>query len=131
VTEAGTPYELSFPRVDANTDRALTIQHTVFSGKIYLRLNPLQIISPLPVDLVGRIPNNGQNAAGSAVTALFGAGNNGRSAHLHISYGNGFVLDKTVTIANNRAVFADLFTDASNVPKSGVDTVAFIVGDLP
>ncbi|AIE86154.1 hypothetical protein OP10G_2786 [Fimbriimonas ginsengisoli Gsoil 348] len=130
VTEAGTDYTLEFPDADLNTNRVLTVHHTIFSGKFYLQLNPLRIISPVPVDLVGRIPNNGQNAAGSVVTALFGPGNNGRSARLFIDYGNGFALDKTVTIANNRAVFANIQHDNSNVPVTGVETLAFIIGDL-
>ena len=141
----GTSYALTFPGGTLSTalkasvgltkvtPDVLTIQATSFTGKFYVLIQngkPV-IVSPVPAAITGRIPNNGQNAVGSVVTAAFGPGNIGRSATLAIDYGTGFVLRQTKKIANNSVTFADFQQDGSNVPSSGVKLVAFTIGDLP
>ncbi len=139
-TPDGTSYTLVYPNGTINTTPksgtalhkfSLTIQNIVFTGKFYIRTNPLRVISPTAINITGRLPNNGQNAAGSVVTAFFGPGNNGRSATLTVDYGNGFSLYQTKTITNNLAGFNNLQQDSSNVPGTGVQTVSFAIGDLP
>ncbi len=122
----GTDYTLALPAGDLQT-RALTVQKTNFSGRYYVRNGVL--VSPFPISITGKIPNNGENAAGSKVTATFGTGNNGRAAHLTIDYGNGFVLDQTQIIASNQVTFQNFSPDASNVPAGGVASLTFAVGN--
>lgn len=126
-TTAGTSYDLKFPGGTVDT-RALTIQSMSFSGKFYL--NPLSI--PVPYTLAGKIPNNGENAAGADVTAFF-VGCNGRTATLTIYYTanhtTGFKLQQTQTIASDKARFRNFTTDAQNVPATGVDEISLVVGD--
>jgi len=133
---AGTLYTLTFPQgdIDTNARRAhpniLTIRELSFTGKFYVFTNPLRIVSPVPTNLAGTIPNNGQNAVGSHVTASFGPGNDGRSATLLINYGNGFALRQTRTITSSLANFTDLTYDRVSVPQTGVRLVSFTIGDL-
>jgi hypothetical protein len=121
----GTDYAIGLPQGDVQT-RALTIGKTTFSGRFYVRNGA--IVSPLPLGVNGKIPNNGENAAGSQVTATFGAGNDGRTAHLTVDYGNGFVLDQTQTIKSSKAAFQNFATDASSVPANGISTLSLVVG---
>lgn len=125
----GTPYTLTFPAGTLNTSRDLTVKQTTLSGRIYIRNN--MIISPIPTDLAGTLPNNGQNAVHTAVIASFGAGNDGRTATLTVDYGTGFVLHQTKTISNNGVTFQDLTTDTQSVPSTGVKLVSLAVGPLP
>lgn len=128
-TDAGMQESMSFPGGDLTT-RSLTVQRFEFAGRFYVQRSPFRIVSPVPIALVGALPNNGENAAGSTVTAAFGPGNNGRTATLFIDYGTGFTLQKTVTIENNRCVFANIQTDQQNVPPTGVQLVRLSIGDL-
>jgi hypothetical protein len=138
---AGTLYTLSYPGGDLKTTPAigqvnpfvLTIHSTVFTGKFYVLINGgrAQVISPVPIDLAGRIPNNGQNAVGSVVKASFGPGNNGRTATLTVDYGTGFALNQTRTITGNAVTFSNLKQDTSNVPTTGIAVLSLKVGDLP
>ncbi len=121
----GTDYTIALPQSSLQT-RALTIQTTNFSGRFYVRNGVL--VSPFPTNITGKIPNNGENAVGSKVTATFGAGNDGRAAHLTINYGNGFVLDQTQFIASSQVTFQNFSTDASNIPANGVASLTFAVG---
>jgi hypothetical protein len=126
----GINHTISFPSGHLDT-RDLTVQRFVISGKYYLRGGPTRIISPLPVSLSGRIPNNGQSAVNSDVTAMFGPENNGRSATLTIDYGTGFTLSQTKVIANNQVRFANFNGDSQPIPSTGVAEVRLNVGDLP
>ena len=123
---SGTDYTLSLPTGSLQT-RALTVQKTSFSGRYYVRNGVL--VSPFPTNITGAIPNNGENASGSKVTATFSAGNDGRAAHLTIDYGNGFVLDQTQLIASSQVTFQNFTADASNVPANGVASLTFAVGN--
>ena len=133
----GTDYAFALPQGNVQTralaaatarTRALTVHATTFSGRFYSRGGVT--ISPLPTGVTGKIPNNGENASGSQVTATFGAGNDGRTARLTVNYGNGFVLDQTQTIKGGLVTFQNFATDASNVPISGVASLALAVGPL-
>lgn len=131
VTEAGTSYTLRYPASTLDTSRVLNVQEMIFKGTFYLRTSPVRVISPVPFDIVGSLPNNGENAFGSFMNVTWGAGNVGRKATLFIDYGNGFSIQQTQTIdANNYAAFKNLFIDPSKVPNTGVKTVSFTVGDL-
>jgi len=130
VTAAGIDYSITFPNATLSTTKVLTIAQITFSGKFYLLLGPVRVVSPVPTNLSGRLPNNGQNAAGSQVTSLFGNGNNGRATHLKVDYGTGFLLNQAQTIASSKANFANFSFDGQNVPNNGVQLVAFEVGDL-
>jgi hypothetical protein len=124
----GTPLNLSIPQGNV-TGRVLTVHHWRISGLIYIRGG--QVIIPIPTNLNGVIPNNGENAAGSFMETTWWPGNNGRHATLRVEYGNGFVLNQTKTIANNFTKFENIVQDASDVPGNGVDLVALRVGSLP
>jgi hypothetical protein len=126
----GISHSVSFPSGKLDT-RDLTVQRFVLAGRYYIRTNPFRIISPFPTALSGRIPNNGESATGSDVTALFGPDNDGRSATLSIDYGTGFILSRTKVIANSRARFSDFTDDGHAIPSSGVVEVKLQVGDLP
>jgi hypothetical protein len=126
---AGIHHSISFPHGNLDT-RALTVRKFTFSGKFYLRTDPFRVIVPVPTNITGRIPNDGENAVGSDVTATFGAGNNGRSATLSIDYGTGFILSQTKTITNNQARFVSFSGDTQPVPATGVSEVKLEVGDL-
>lgn len=128
VTEAGTPVTMTFPAQDVTLSRVLTIREISFAGSFYLLRNPVRIISPVPSDITGRIPNNGENAAGNSLTATWGAGNSGRTATLDIDYGTGFKLHQERVITNNKATFSNLTQDASNVPSSGIKSIKLSIG---
>ena len=144
-TPNGTAYTIQLPAGTLNTNapsiktsgfkpQVLTVQSIIFSGKFYVQIinGSADVVSPVPTNLVGSLPNNGQNAAGSSITATFGPGNAGRSATLFIDYGNGFTLSQTKTISSGEtATFSDFAQDTSNVPSTGVNTVSFTIGDLP
>lgn len=127
VSEAGTPYTLSFSGASLDT-RDLTVGTISFTGKFYFRNET--IVSPIPVSIIGQIPNDGENAGGSTVTTNYGPGNDGRTATLDVVYGNGFELHQTQVISEGKAVFKNLFIDATPVPDSGVQSVSFTIGDL-
>jgi len=147
-TPDGTFYTLTFPGGDLSTTprtkrstapatgvatpEVLTIQNTVFTGQFYVRIvsGRPAVISPVPIYISGRIPNNGQNASGATVACQFGPGNIGRSATLTIDYGNGFQLRQTRTISNNSVGFSDIQRDSSNVPVTGVQLLQFDIGPL-
>jgi hypothetical protein len=125
---AGTPVSISLPQGNVDT-RVLTIKRVTFSGKFYFVGG--QAVIPIPATIDGKIPNNGENAVGSAVTCTWGAGNNGRSATLQVVYGNGFQLHQTQTITGGSALFNNLSLDAAEVPQNGVEEVNFTIGDRP
>jgi len=138
VAAGGTSYTLTYPggnlntfAVEAKQPRILTIRATSIVGRYYVLTGPLRVISPVPTEITGRIPNNGQNAMFASVVAGFGPGNNGRTATLTIDYGTGFGLNKTETIANSRVAFDDLQKDSQNVPANGIALIRLVVGDLP
>ena len=125
---AGTSYTIDLPTGNL-VGKGLTIKKVTFKGAFYVNFGPpVSIVSPIPTNITGSLPNNGQNAAGSAVTCTWGAGNNGRTATLTVVYGNGFVLNKTKTILGGTATFNDFNVDASNVPNGGVNEVKFEIG---
>lgn len=129
---AGTHYTLSYPATNLNTSRVLTVQNIVFEGTFYLKLTPVRIISPVPIDLKGSLPNNGENAFGSFMNVWWNPNNAGRSAKLFIDYGNGFTIQQTQIIdSKGYASFRNLVQDASNIPATGVQTVKFTIGPLP
>ncbi|MGV3615344.1 MAG: hypothetical protein ACO1SV_08425 [Fimbriimonas sp.] len=128
VSEAGITHTLSFPAGTLDT-RMLDVGSLNFEGSFYIR--NARIISPIPTSLAGNIPNNGENAGGTHLTATFLEGNNGRTVTLRVVYGNGFVLAQTRTISNDKVRFANLTTDTTSVPGNGVESISFIVGDLP
>jgi len=122
----GTRVVLSLPQGNVKT-RDLTIGTQVLDGKTYIKGG--NVISHVPLSITGTIPNNGENAAGSQETCIWGAGNTGRLATLDVVYGNGFSLHQSRNIdANNTAVFRDLTVDTSNVPAGGVESVTLTVG---
>jgi len=126
---AGTRVVLSLPQGNVKT-RDLTIGTQVIDGKTYIKGG--NVISHVPLSITGTIPNNGENAAGAKETAIWGAGNAGRSATLDVVYGNGFTLHQARVIdAANTVVFQDITTDTSNVPAGGVQSVTLTVGPLP
>lgn len=125
---AGTPVAIVLPISNIQT-RVLTIQTVSFVGKVYVVGG--NIINPIPATIDGTIPNNGENAVGSAVTCTWGPGNNGRTAALKVVYGNGFQLNQQQTIAGNAALFNNLTPDTSDVPQNGVQEVSFTIGDRP
>ena len=124
---AGTAYAIGFPQGNVET-RELTVGGVIFEGRIYFTGG--NFISPIPIELKGFLPKNGENAVSSFMSVRWGPGNNGRSARLRVTYGNGFVLDQTQTIAASKALFANFSTDSSNVPATGVQLVEFLIGDL-
>lgn len=135
----GTEYELGFPEGDLDT-RALTVKRFRLRGRFYLRTisGKKTIISPIPTALSGKLPNNGENAVGSTMTATFGAGNEGRVATLRIQYTKGagsFILSDTKTISlvggKPKVTFSDIAKDAKNVPATGVWEVRLTLGPLP
>jgi hypothetical protein len=134
VSEAtGSDYAIGFPQGNVET-RFLTVRFWFFYGRFYVvrtGARRFRVVSPVPEQINGTIPNNGENAAGHSVSCFWGSGNNGRHATLFISYGNGFQLLQAQTIANNTATFSNLAQDDSNVPANGVDLVAFIIGNRP
>jgi len=118
---AGTRVVLTLPQGNVKT-RDLTIGSQVIDGATYIKGG--KVISHIPLSINGTIPNNGENAAGSQETCIWGAGNTGRLATLDVVYGNGFSLHQSRNIdANNTAVFRDLTVDTSNVPAGGVESV--------
>lgn len=130
VTAEGIQYSITFPDATLSTTKSLTVAEITFTGKFYLLTNPVRIVSPVPTNMTGTLPNNGQNAAGSQVVTSFGSGNDGRSTQLKVDYGTGFLLNQNKTIASSRATFSDFFFDSQNVPNNGVRLVAFNVGNL-
>lgn len=128
-TAAGVFYKLEFPAVTL-ASKVLDVASYEVSGTWYIGGGIFSV--PLPLNLSGNLPNNGQNAAGSSATVTFLPGCNGRTATLKVTYGNGFVLGpKTKTISGNAVTFSDLSTDSSNVPAGGVQKVELMVGPLP
>lgn len=139
----GTKVVLTLPQGNVKTTRGLTIGTTVFEGKFYID-GIATITSPVPVAIDGTLPNDGENAVGSAVTCLFGPGNLGRSATLDVIYGNGFELHQGrniqrlganitlagVTYTNPLHVkFSNLSVDTSAVPAGGISSVSLTIGD--
>jgi len=129
--DAGTHYDLSLPAEVLNTSRVLHVGQIIFSGNFYIRLNPVRVVSPVPIDLRGQLPNDGENAFGSFISATWGPGNSGRTATLFIDYGNGFTLHQTQVInARGQAIFRNFVPDSSNIPATGVALVSFTIGNL-
>ncbi|MGV3615345.1 MAG: hypothetical protein ACO1SV_08430 [Fimbriimonas sp.] len=122
------PYTLSFPAGRLNT-RDLDVQRFELVGNWSILFEPLSFSIPVPTGMTGTIPQNGQNAVGSDITATF-IGCDGRTATLVIDYGNGFTLQQTRTITDDKARFRNLTTDSTNVPGVGVETVRLTVGAL-
>lgn len=127
VADGGTNYTLAFPAGTLDTTRALTVGSFVLTGRWYVR--PTLSI-PVPISLSGTIPQNGQNAVGADVVATFLPGCNNRSATLTVTYGNGFVLQQTRTIAANQVRFTNFTTDSVSIPAGGVQEVRLSVGPL-
>lgn len=127
----GSEYEINFPEGDLDT-RVLTVKRFKLRGKFYKRNG--KVVSPIPTGFSGNLPNNGENAAGSNITATFGAGNNNRKATLYIQYtsnaNTSFKLTQVKTIAANKVTFTDVFKDAAAVPSNGVFLVRLTLGNL-
>jgi len=130
--DTGKSYTIGYPTSSLNTDRVLTVQQIQFVGRFYVKLSPLRVYSPVPIQLKGSLPNNGENAFGSFMNVWWNPLNAGRTATLFIDYGNGFKISQTRTIdATGYAAFRNFIPDNSNVPANGVALVKFTVGDLP
>jgi len=130
--DAGTFYDLVCPAQALNTSRVLHVGNVEFRGTFYVKFSPLRLISPVPIDLKGSLPNDGENAFGSFMNVWWNPNNAGRQATLFIDYGNGFTLQQTRTIdSTGYAAFRNFVPDPSNVPTTGVQLVRFTVGPLP
>lgn len=133
VGSTGVPVQIGFPNATLDTSRSLSIQKMLFSGRLYILISgsSLEVISPLPYVIIGVLPNNGQNAGGTTVNTKYGPGNNGRATTLFVDFGTGYTESKSVTIEKSAAFYEAVALDPQNVPATGVETVAFSVGDLP
>jgi len=130
--DTGTFYDLACPAQALDTTRVLHVGTIEFRGTFYIKFSPLRVISPVPIDLKGSLPNDGENAFGSFMNVWWTPNNAGRQATLFIDYGNGFTLQQTRTIdSTGYAAFRNFVPDPSNIPPTGVRLVRFTVGNLP